>query len=261
MSATSHGTNDNEPHQTQSRTTPPRHQHLPPVTLRPINNTPRTPRQTNSPGTMPDKHTTPTVRAHSLPIPICTTTIPVTPAVSKLIDWAEEVEAAMSPVPVALVAPVVRTPRDFSDLRSGTHNPWASLNYWRRHFSPRDCRLSAFQHLHGIGPNKPVVKTTSLTMSSIHPASPAYPIVTPPLSPTRPVFTLCRCFTPRVQHWLHVRHTQFRSLCMSRFSCCSCSHAPGMVAFEGGPPVVGGIETGRIPWSGVRGPRVWGPFP
>lgn len=43
-------------------------------------------------------------------------------------DWADDVDATVTSIPVALVSPVARTPRDFSGLRSSTRNPWGSLS-------------------------------------------------------------------------------------------------------------------------------------
>ena len=69
------------------------------------------------------------------------------------LDWAADVEETIGFTPPARVdrahgPPVVdaapaRAPRDFSDLRSGTRNPWASLNNRRRRPSyPQPQRLT-----------------------------------------------------------------------------------------------------------------------
>jgi hypothetical protein len=59
-----------------------------------------------------------------------------------LFDWAEDVDATVSPNPIALVAPAARTPRNFSSLRSSTRNPWGSLS--RRHRRSQPCTRNSF---------------------------------------------------------------------------------------------------------------------
>ena len=105
-----------------------------------------------------------------------------------LFDWAEDVDATVTPTPITLVTPAVRAPHDFSVLRSSNRNPWGSLS--RRHRRSQPCTRNSFyscqyntnyahkptppplplapiqlvetiRHPHGIAPTKPVIKTSS----------------------------------------------------------------------------------------------------
>ena len=103
-------------------------------------------------------------------------------------DWAEDVDATITPTPITLITLAVRAPRDFSVLRSSNRNPWGSLS--RRHRRSQPCTRNSFyscqyntnyahkptppplplapiqlvetiRHPHGIAPTKPVIKTSS----------------------------------------------------------------------------------------------------
>jgi len=114
-------------------------------------------------------------------------------------NWAEDVDATVTPIPVALVAPTAHARRDFSVLRSSNRNPWSSLSRRHRRFQPctqksfYSCRyntnyaykpttpssppapvqlVETVRHPCGIAPSKPVIRTTSPPMSTpiIHPS-------------------------------------------------------------------------------------------
>ena len=139
---------------------------------------------------------------------------------SSSFDWAEDVDATVTPTPIALVAPAARAPHDFSALRSSTWNPWGSLSRRHHRSQPHICNsfhsckyntnyaykpatpspvpapvqlVETVQHPCGIAPNKPIIGTISPSVSTpiIHPS-----ISTPsrePLhldSPSRPLGAL-----------------------------------------------------------------------
>ena len=116
-----------------------------------------------------------------------------------LFDWAEDVDATVTPIPVAFVAPATRAPRDFSGLRSNNRNPWGSLSRRHHRSQPRTCNpfysckymtnqgynpatpppppapiqlVETVRHPHGIAPTKPVIKTISpASTPHMHPST------------------------------------------------------------------------------------------
>jgi len=109
-------------------------------------------------------------------------------------DWAEDVDATVTPTPIALVAPAAHAPRDFSVLRSNNRNPWGSLSRRHHRSQPRICNsfnsrkyntnyaykpttpssapapvhlVETIRHPCGIAPTKPVIRTSSAVSTPI----------------------------------------------------------------------------------------------
>jgi len=137
-------------------------------------------------------------------------------------DWAEDVDATVTPTPITLVTPAVRAPRDFSVLRSSNRNPWGSLS--RRHRRSQPCTRNSFyscqyntnyahkptppplplapiqlvetiRHPHGIAPTKPVIKTSSaVSTPMLHSSISTH--LREPLSAVRSDSSLWPSYTP-----------------------------------------------------------------
>jgi hypothetical protein len=117
-------------------------------------------------------------------------------------DWAEDVDATVTPTPITLVTPAARAPRDFSVLRSSKRNPWGSLSRRHHRSQTRTCKsfysckyttnhaynyatpptlpspapiqlVETIRHPHGIAPTKPVIKTIASSPTSIPPMHPS----------------------------------------------------------------------------------------
>ena len=109
-------------------------------------------------------------------------------------DWAEDVDATVTPTPIALVAPATHAPRDFSVLRSNNRNPCGSLSRRHHRSQPRICNsfnsrkyntnyaykpttpssapapvhlVETIRHPCGIAPTKPVIRTSSAVSTPI----------------------------------------------------------------------------------------------
>jgi hypothetical protein len=127
-----------------------------------------------------------------------------------LFDWAEDINATITPTPITLVTPAARTPCNFSVLHSSNWNPWGSLSHHHHHSHPpmhivfHSCEyptksyhhkppapspsssplppvpvqlVETIQHPCGIAPAKHIVKMTT----SVPATSPAHPSIHTPL--------------------------------------------------------------------------------
>jgi hypothetical protein len=114
-------------------------------------------------------------------------------------NWAEDVDATVTPIPITLVTPAAHAPCDFSVLHSSNRNPWGNLSRHHCRFQP--CKQNSFyscwyntnytykpampsslpapiqlmktiQHPCGIVPTKPIIRTISPSTSTpiIHPS-------------------------------------------------------------------------------------------